>query len=338
MREEESPVPALRRRTLAGLLLAAPALLPRAGRAQGSARPQWPADRPVRLIVPLAAGGTADFLARHLAARMQEITGQSFVVENRTGGGGTVGWQAVARAAPDATTVLVMDNSLSIAAAAGRELGFDARQDLEPVAMLAQFPPIMSVHPSLPVQDLPGFIEYAKARPERVFYGSGGIGSVPHLQVELLQSITGIRLNHVAYRGMAQAVTDLIAGQVQLIFPVFPTAAAQLRDGAIKPLAVGTASARIPALPNVPTAREQGVDFNNQAFFGMMAPRGTTPAQLAAMQAVVAAAAPDAAFRRRLEEMGALLPDASTPPFRTMLEDEVTLWTRLLRERGIKVE
>ncbi|MCG7361512.1 tripartite tricarboxylate transporter substrate binding protein [Roseomonas sp. ACRSG] len=331
--------PRLTRRGAALLLAGAPALLARPAlvRAATSSRPAWPADRPVRVIVPLAAGGTADFLARHLASRLQELTGQSFVVENRTGGGGAVGWQAVARAAPDATTVLLTDNSLAIAAAAGRDVGFDPRQDLEPVSLLAQYPPLLTAAPSLPVQDLKGFLAYAKARPGQLFYGSGGIGSVPHLQAELLQEAAGIRLNHVSYRGMAQAVTDLIGGQVQFILPVYPTVAGQLRGGALKPMAVGAAE-RLPALPDLPTAREQGLDFVHHAWFGLLAPRGTPQEALAGMQAVMASAMSGQDFGRRLEETGATVPGAETAAFREAMASEIALWSRVLREHNIKVE
>jgi len=323
-------------RRTAALLLAAPALLPRRARAQGNT--PWPADKPVRLVVTLAAGGTADFLARSLAQRLQEITGNSFVVENRTGGSGAVGWQAAARAAPDATTLLVMDNSLPIAAAAGRDIGFNLARDLEPVWLLAQYAPIVVVNPSLPVTDLPGFVDYAKARPGQLFYGSNGIGSVTHLQTELLQAATGMRLNHVSYRGMAQAATDLVAGQVQLFLPVFPTVAGQIRGGSLKPIAVGTAGPRIPALPAVPSAREQGIDFAEGTWFGLMAPRGLPREALSAMQSALATACAGDAFRRRLEEGGATVPEGQPTPFGETVTREVALWTRVLRERNITIE
>ena len=337
MPEQDSPRPgraaALTRRT--ALLLAAPALLPRRARAQGGTA--WPTDKPVRIVVTLAPGGTADFLARSLSQRLQEVTGNSFVVENRTGGSGAVGWQAAARATPDATTLLVIDNSLPIAAAAGRDIGFNLARDLEPVRLLAQYAPIVVVNPSLPVADLPAFVEYAKARPGALFYGSNGIGSVTHLQTELLQAATGMRLNHVSYRGMAQAATDLVGGQVQLFLPVFPTVAGQLRGGALKPLAVGTEGARVPALPNVPSAREQGIDFAEQTWFGLMAPRGIPPEAMATMQAALANACAGETFRRRLEEGGATVPEAP-PPFGETITREVALWTRVLRERNIVLE
>jgi len=326
-------------RRAAAWLLGAPALLPRRGLAQPApgATP-WPADKPVRLVVTLAAGGTADFLARSLAQRLQEITGNTFVVENRTGGSGAVGWQAAARAAPDATTLLVMDNSLPIAAAAGRDIGFNLARDLEPVWLLAQYAPIVLVNPSLPVTDLPGFVAYAKSRPGQLFYGSNGIGSVTHLQTELLQAATGIQMNHVSYRGMAQAATDLVAGQVQLMLPVYPTVAGQIRAGALKPLAVGTEGGRVPVMPEVRSAREQGIDFAEQTWFGLMAPRGMPPELLSGMQAALAAACAGDAFRRRLEEAGATVPDGKATPFRNTVAREVALWTRVLKEREIKIE
>lgn len=328
------PGPAAITRRAAALLLAAPALLPRRVRAQAP----WPSDKPVRLVVTLAPGGTADFLARGLAQRLQEVTGLNFVVENRTGGSGAVGWQAAARAAPDAATLLVMDNSLPIAAAAGRDIGFNLARDLEPVWPLAQYAPIVVVNPALPVTDLRSFVDYAKARPGALFYGSNGIGSVTHLQTELLQAATGMRLNHVSYRGMAQAATDLVAGQVHVMLPVFPTVAGQIRGGALKPIAVSTEGPRIPALPEVPSAREGGIDFAEGTWFGLMAPRGTPREALATMRAALAAAASGEAYRRRLEESGATVPDGRASPFGDTVTREVALWTRVLRERNIAIE
>ncbi|WP_376096867.1 Bug family tripartite tricarboxylate transporter substrate binding protein [Roseomonas sp. CCTCC AB2023176] len=316
-------------------VLAAPALAARDAWAQG--RVAWPSDKPVRIIVPLAAGGTADFLARLLAARLGDVTGLSFVVENRTGGSGAVGWLAGARAAPDGATLLMMDNSLPIGAAAGRELGFDARTDLEPLWLLAGFAPIVLVGAGSPARDLRGFVEFAKQRPEALFYGTNGIGSVTHLQTELLMEVTGMRLSHVPYRGMAQAVTDMIAGQIHLMLPVFPTVAGQVRSGAVRALAVG-AEVRTPALRDVPTAREAGVDFAQGTWFGLMLPRGTGAVAKAAMQGALAAAMGEAAFRARLEEAGATVPENTADSFARVFEAELALWPRVLRERNIRIE
>ncbi|MFT8246947.1 Bug family tripartite tricarboxylate transporter substrate binding protein [Roseomonas sp. BN140053] len=329
----------LSRRHFLRVAVTAPVLGPTAVRAQPAARTaSWPADRAVTVIVPLAAGGTADFLARALSNRLQEITGTSFVVENRTGGGGAVGWMAAARSAPDGTTVTVSDSGLPLAIALNRDLGFDARTQLEPVSLLAAYAPILVVNSTLPVTNLREFVDYAKARPGQLFYGSAGTGTVPHLQTELLQDVTGIRMNHVAYRGMAQAATDLAAGQIHLIIAVVPTVLGQMRGGSLKAIAVSTEGPRVPAVSEVPSARELGIDFVTNSWFGMMAPRGTSPEMASRMQTAVAAAMTGTDLRKRLDESGALA-IANTPvEFRAVMEDETTLWSRLIREKNIRVE
>ncbi|MFT8242569.1 Bug family tripartite tricarboxylate transporter substrate binding protein [Roseomonas sp. BN140053] len=329
----------LTRRGAVAALLAAPALVRQAA-AQGSGggRAAWPADRPVRVIVPLAAGGTSDFLARSIGARLQEVTGQNFVVENRTGGGGAVGWQAAARAPADGTTVTVCDNALPLAVALNRDLGFDPKTELEPVTMLAEYAPILMVNPSLPVRDLKEFVAYAKERPGQLFYGSNGVGGVPHMQTELLQDVAGIRMNHVSYRGMAQAATDLVAGQVHLVIAVIPTILGQMRGGTLRAIAVGTDGARVAAAPDVPSAREQGIDFTSTSWFGMMAPRGTPPEMAGRMRSAVAAALDNADLRRRLDESGGVPVGGTPEALRQSIDSEITLWTRLVREKNIKLE
>jgi tripartite-type tricarboxylate transporter receptor subunit TctC len=313
--------------------LAAPLALAAPARAQAG----WPAERgPVRVIVPLAAGGTADFLARTVAQKLQEGTGLAFAVENRTGGGGAIGWSATARATADGTTIGVLDNSLPIAMAMGRDIGFDPRTELEFITQMAQFPPILCVNNSLPVTNLQEFVAYARARPGELFFGSGGQGSVPHLQAELLQDIAGIRMSHVPYRGMAQAMTDLIGGRLAFAIPVFPTAAGQLRAGAMRPIAVG-APERIAVLPDVPTAREQGVDFVSSAGFGLAAPRGTAPATAARMRDIVRAMAGEELGRRMAETGGRLVLNPGAE-YRAEVEAEAQVWARIIRERNITPE
>ncbi|MFT8246898.1 Bug family tripartite tricarboxylate transporter substrate binding protein [Roseomonas sp. BN140053] len=307
--------------------------------AQGAAPPlSWPAERPVRLIVPLAAGGTSDFLARSLGNRLSELTGVTFVVENRTGGGGAVGWQAVARSAPDGTTIGLMDNALPIALALGRELGFDPRTELEPVSLLVNYAPVVVVSPSLPVTDLAGFVNYARQRPGELFFGSGGGGSSTHLQTELFQEVAGLRLNHVSYRGMAQAVTDLVGGRLQLLVSGVPTVLGQLRSGALRALAVGTEGPRLAVLPAVPSARETGLDFVVQSSFGIAAPRGTPAPTLARMQAAMAAALASPELRQRLEESGGAAVGSTPEEYRRAILEEAERWTRIVRERGIQAE
>ena len=330
---------ALSRRVALGASLAS--VLPTGARTatQPAAATPWPADRPVRIIVPLAAGGTSDFMARSLAQRLQEVTGGlSFVVENRTGGGGAVAWQAAARSAPDGTTLAVVDNALPIATALGRDLGFDARTELEPVSLMADFASLVVINPALPARNLGEFVAYARARPGELFYGSNGTGGVTHLNTELLQEIAGIRMNQVSYRGNAQAATDVAAGRLQMLVTVVPTVIGQIRSGGLRAIAVGTAEGRLAAVPEVPSAREQGFDFVNNAWFGLMAPRGVPPAMVALMHAAIVAAMAPPEFRSRIEENGGRVVAGTPEAFRRRITDDAALWGRIIREKNIKPE
>ncbi|MFT8246826.1 Bug family tripartite tricarboxylate transporter substrate binding protein [Roseomonas sp. BN140053] len=282
--------------------------------------------------------GTSDFLARSVGARLQEMTGQSFAVENRTGGGQAVGWQAGARAVPDGTTVTMCDNSLPSAVALGRDLGFDPRAEPVPVTMLAEYAPILMVNPSLPVRVLREFVAYAKERPGQLFYGSNGVGAIPHLQAELLQDVTGIRMNHVSYRGLAQAATDLMGGQIHLVIAAIPTILGQMRSGTLRAIAVATQGPRVPAAADVPSVRELGIDFTNTNWFGVMAPQATPPEIVARMQTTIAAALGDPDLRRRIEESGGTSAGSTPDEFRRSVDAETASWTRIVREKNIKPE
>ena len=307
--------------------------------AQPAAATTWPTNRPVRIIVPVAAGGTSDFMARSLAQRLQEATGGlSFVVENRTGGGGAIAWQAAARGAPDGTILAVVDNALPIAMALGRDLGFDPTMDLEPLSPIADFAPVVVVNSALPVRTLGEFVAYARARPGELFYGSNGTGGITHLQTELLQDVAGLRMTHVSYRGNAQAAADVVSGRLHVLVAVVPTVVGQLRSGGLRAIAVGTAEGRIGAVPEVPSAREQGFDFANSVWFGLMAPRGTPPATVGAMHMAVAAAMAPPEFRQRVEENGGRVAADTPAAFRQFVSDDAATWSRVIREKNIKLE
>lgn len=320
-----------RRAALAATLalpLAAPAV-----RAQAA----WPGDRQARLIVPLAPGGTADVLARLLAQGITERTGgrAGVVVENRTGGGNAVGWMSVVRAPPDGSTLLMTDNSLATTVPLNRELGFDPRTDLAPICRVADLAPVMCVPNDSPVRTLPDLLALAREKPEALFYGSGGTGSATHLAAELLQEVAGVRMTHVGYRGMALATQDLAAGRVQFIVAALPTVAGMVRDGGrIRIIAVGTPE-RSPALPDIPTAKEAGLDYALAFWFGLLAPRRVDPAVVLAMRDAFAAAAATPVASSRMQELGATIVMGSPDEFRADIEAEVALWTRIVRERRI---
>ncbi|SHJ22625.1 Tripartite-type tricarboxylate transporter, receptor component TctC [Roseomonas rosea] len=315
-------------------LLASALAAPRIASAQGAS---WPGDRQVKVIVPLAPGGTADVFARLISSRMSERSGGrgSMVVENRTGGGNAVGWQAAARAAPDGNTLLMTDNSLAMSAPLRRDLGFDPQADLVPVCRVADLAPVICVPDRSPIRTVQDLVAAAQRRPGEMFYGSGGNGSAPHLASELLQDVAGIRMNHVSYRGMAQASQDLAAGRLDMAIAALPTVAGLLRDGGqIRVIAVG-AGERAPALPDVPTVRESGLDYALAFWFGLFAPKGTSAEAAAAMSQAMVQVIREPYVTGRLEELGAVVVASDPDSFRAAIRSEVALWERIVRERKI---
>lgn len=323
----------LTRRALIATSLAAP-ILSSGARAQVAA---WPGDRQVRVVVPLAPGGTADLLARLLAQKVTERAGgrAAVVVENRSGGGNAVGWQSVVRAPPDGNTLLMTDNSLAMAVPLNRELGFDPRTDLAPVSRIADLAPVFCVPDNSPVRTLPDLLTMARAKPDGLFYGSGGTGSATHLAAEMLLDAANVRMTHVGYRGMALATQDLAAGRVQCIIAALPTVAGLLREGGrIRIIAVGSA-ARTPSLPDVPTARETGLDYTLAFWFGLLAPRGTDPAVVLRMRDAFAAAAAEPSVHARMEDLGAAPVLGMPNGLSTDIVAEVAQWNRIVHERKI---
>lgn len=320
-----------RRHLLAGLplLATAPAL----------AQESWPRERPIRMIITYPPGGTTDFVARQFAQQLGQQLGQSVVVENRTGGGGVVGWQAVVRAPADGYTLLLTDNSIATAPALLPNLGFDLAADLVPVSSLVDYPCVIVVNNDVPARTLPEFIRMAQARnPGDVFYGSMGQGSSPHLYAELLQDLAGFRMTHVPYRGMGPAFTDLLAGRVGLLIAAPATVMAAIGAGRVRPLAIGTPGGRIPALPDVPTVRELGIDFTYSFWYGLLAPRGLPQPISLRLQEEVRRAFTVPEFRARFEQQGGVpMLGGAEELTRTMQADQAR-WTALIREKGIRLE
>lgn len=318
------------RRRLALGALAAPLVARRA-----AAQPAWPAGQ-VRIVVPFAAGGTSDFLARLVAQRLGE-RGGSVVVENRTGAAGGIAAAAVSRERPDGTVLIMADNSIASGPALRRDPPVDPSADLVPVTKLVEYPALLLAGPRLPVRTLPELLAHPRTLAGALDYGSGGNGSAPHLAMELFADVARIRMNHVGYRGMAQAMTDLVGGRIDLAISVVPTVRPMLGAPGLNVLAVATSGARVPAVAEVPTAREGGVDYVLGFWFGLMAPRGTDPALAARIQAEVASvlAAPD--VRARLEEQGGIVAASRPADFQQEVVRDMALWTRLVREKGISL-
>ncbi|MDO9500159.1 tripartite tricarboxylate transporter substrate binding protein [Falsiroseomonas sp.] len=321
----------LNRRTLLGglalPLLATPAL------AQS-----WP-DRPVRLVVPYAAGGPTDVVARLLAERLSASLPQRVLVENRAGGGAVIGTEAVARAPKDGSTLLFTTVVHAVHRALhGARLSFDPVADFAPVALVGIVPQVIMVPPSSPVQDVPGLLEYLRSGPRD--YGSSGAGGSSHLGVELLKSMTGVQAQHVPYRGTAPAVVDLLAGRIALVMDSVATGAAQVRGGNLRGIAT-TGPRRSSALPDLPTVAETVPGFAATTWNAVLAPSGTPEATLAAISAAISAALGESALQARLVELGVEVPPAAERNIaqaRQFVADETTKWEKLIAEAGIRAD
>ena len=317
-------------------LLAAPAIVTLAPGARAQASP-WPA-RPVRVIVPFPPGGPTDIVARVLAERMARSLGQPFVVENRAGANGNIGNEAVARAEPDGYTVLYNTSSIALSPALYTRLTYDALRDLAPVVQTATIPLVLAVNPSLPVQDVRGFVEHLRARPGALSYGSAGNGNVTHLAAFLLLRSQGLEAVHVGYRGSAPTLMDAVSGQVQFLTDTVNSALPLIREGRLRALAV-TSARRIAPLPDVPTIAETLIPgFEVGAWQGMMVPARTPAPVITALNTAAMAALADPEVRARLAEQGTE-PLGSTPEeYGRILRDEIARWGRVIAESGVRLE
>jgi len=308
--------------------------------AAGAARaqPAYPS-RPVRIVVPFPPGGTSDILARLAAEQLSAEMGQPFVVDNRAGGAANIGADAVAKAAPDGYTLLLISTVHFINAGLfGGRLPYDVVRDFAPIGLIATVSQVVLVNPALPVTTLGELIEYARARPGALNYSSAGNGSQPHLTAELFATATGTRMVHVPYRGAPQALTDVVSGQVQLTFATSPSAVPLVRAGQVRALAV-TSAARIPALPEVPTAIEAGVPgFESVGGNGLAAPAGTPPAIVERLGAGLTRMLVRPEMRRALAEQGADARPTSPAEFARYVANEVSRWREAVRLSGARPE
>nr|WP_145545546.1 tripartite tricarboxylate transporter substrate binding protein [Variovorax boronicumulans] len=303
--------------------------------AQAAAYP----DRTVRIVIPYPAGGATDNLGRLAAQALQQALGQSFIADNKGGGGTTIGTRAVAQAAPDGYTLGMVDSSFTInPGLLGARLPYDTLKDFAPVSLLARAPFVLVVHPSVPVQDLAGFIARAKAAPGRMAYGSAGVGSGPHLAGELLAQQAGIQVQHIPYKGGGTVITDLLGGQFQFAFATVPTLAEHIKAGRLRALAV-TPRQRVPQLPDVPTFAEAGLPgVDTMPLFGLVAPAGVPPAIVEQLGAVLRQSIAQGEMRTRLTGLG-FEPVGSTPAaFGQRIADEVAQWTAVVRRGNIQPE
>ena len=293
--------------------------------------------RPVHFIVPYPPGGTTDVLARIIAQWLSEKLGQQFIVENKPGGGNNIGTDYVAKAAPDGYTMLLVNPANGINATLYKSLPFNFIRDIAPVAGLVRTPNVMEVTPSLPVKTVAEFIAYCKANPGKINMASSGSGTSVHLSGELFKSMTGCEMLHVPYKGAGPALTDLIAGQVHVIFDNLPSSSPFIKAGRIRALAV-TSAQRDPSLPDVPTVGETVPGYEATAWFGLGMPRGTPREAIEKVNAEVNRALADPKMRERFAELGGT-PLAGTPEdFGNVIRSETEKWSKVVISSGAKVD
>lgn len=294
----------------------------------------WPT-KPVKIVVPFAAGGATDVVARLLAQKLTEAWGQSVVVENRAGAGGNIGADAVAKAPGDGYTLLMASGSIVTANPhMYKVMPFDAAKDLVAVTNVASGPQVIAVGPAVPVRDLKELIAYAKANPRSVNFGSAGIGTQTHLAAENFAHAAGVDLTHVPYKGESAAITDLMGGQIQLVTPNFGAVVGFVKDGKVRALAV-TSRERNPQLPDVPSVSEVIPGFENAGWFGLLAPAGTPREVIDRIQRDCAQVLLSEEFRGKLALQG-MVPVANTPAeFAAAIREESALWAKVIRDRGL---
>ena len=295
--------------------------------------------KPVRLIVPFAAGGNVDITARQIAPGLSELLGQNFIVDNRVGAGGVIGAEAVAKAAPDGYTLMMGSNStVSVAPSLYPKLAYHPVRDFAPVSLVATTPFVLVVHPSVPAKSVKELIALAKTKPGRLAMASGGTGSSNHLVGELFQTLTGAKFTHVPYKGAGPAGVDLMAGQVDLLFDQLSSSVGPLKSGRIRALAV-TSAARAAVFPAIPTMKEAGVaDFEVTNITGVLAPAGTSAEIIGRLNAAILKVLGSASVKERFAGL-ALEPAPGTPDqFSAYIKDDFARWTKVVKDASIKVD
>ncbi|HLH93450.1 MAG TPA: tripartite tricarboxylate transporter substrate binding protein [Xanthobacteraceae bacterium] len=312
-----------------------PAVLPALS---GTARAEdaYPS-RPVHLIVFYAAGGGNDIIARLMGQWLSQRLGQSFVIENRPGGGGNIGTEYVARAAADGYTLILSSTANVVNASLYPNLSFDFLRDFAPVASISYEPNIMVVNPSVPAKTVPEFIAYAKANPGKLNFGSAGIGSSQQMSGEMFKMMAGVEMTHVPFRGTAPALTALLGNQVQLMFGSMPATLPYVKSGKLRALAVTTAK-RSDALPDVPTVGEFLPGFDASVYYGICAPKNTPAAVIDKLNKEINAGLADPGLKKKLLDLGSTVLPGSPADFGKFLANETEKWAKVVKFAHIKAE
>jgi tripartite-type tricarboxylate transporter receptor subunit TctC len=301
------------------------------------ARAQAYPTRPVRLIVGFAAGGTTDITARLIGQWLSERLGQQFVIENQTGAATNIASETVVRAPADGYTLLLVTASNAINASLYDKLNFNFLRDIAPVAGIIRYPLVMQVNLEFPAKTVPEFISYVKSNPGKVHYGSGGIGTSIHVASELFKMMAGVDMIHVPHRGSAPAMTDLMAGHIQVVFNPLPESMEFIKTGKLRSLAV-TSAARSEALPDTPTVSDFVPGFEASAIQGIGAPKGTPAAVVDLLNREINAGLADPAHKARFTDLGASVFPVSAADFGKFMAEETEKWGKVINSSGAKLE
>jgi tripartite-type tricarboxylate transporter receptor subunit TctC len=294
-------------------------------------------DRPIKVVMPFPPGGTVDVVSRLVCNEASEILGKPLVLDYRPGAAGMIASEAVARAQPDGYTVLVTTPNHTINPALRPKMPFNTEADFVPVSLIGNVPELLIAHPSAPFDTLDGMVKYAKANPGKLSYSSAGIGTLPHVTMELLLRQAGVQVTHVAYKGAAPALTDLLAGVVHLKYDTYATSSPLLPSGKVKVIATA-GRVRLPQLPNVATVAESGFPgYEGYLWIGVLAPRGTPQEAVSALASALAKGARSPKVAARFQADGIETPAGGPDELRRLITRELALWSRVVREAKISV-
>jgi len=297
----------------------------------------WP-NRPIRMVVPYTPGGYTDLMARLVGQKISEALGQPIVFENKPGANAIIGTDVVAKAAPDGYTFGTVIAAHAVNATLNPKLPYDTLKDFTYVSLMSVAPLIMIAHPSLPANNVKELVALAKTKPGQLNFASSGVGAAAHLTMEMFKSRTGIEMQHIPYKGTAGALQDTVGGQINVMFDIVGPLMPQVRSGNAKAIVV-TAKERIPAAPDVPTMAEQGVpDFVSGTWAGIIAPAGTPKEIVDRVAAEAKKALADPAMKAKLAEQGIVAVGDGPDEFRVFVTDEISRWSKVITDAGIKME